>query len=228
MKLPTRHLPLVALALVAGVAGVVAASLTGGGAGPGGNGASSAEEAELAELQEGMRNTLVLPEDFREVPAFSLVGGDGEPIDQGFLEGRWTLAFFGFTHCPDVCPITLQVMKGVVAELESRGIDPMQVAFVSVDPERDTPERMGEYVAFFDEDFVGVTGEMGDVHALTSALGIVASFTANENDPESYTVDHTASMLLIDPSLRVRAKFNPPHEVESIVADYVALTAALS
>ena len=228
MKLQTRHVPLLALALVAAVAGAVAANLTAGGDGSGTAPGGEAAEAELRALQGKLANTLVLPEDFRTVPAFSLVGGDGGPIDESFLEGRWTLAFFGFTHCPDVCPLTLQVMKEVVAELESRDVDPMQVAFFTVDPERDTAERMGEYVAFFDEDFVGVTGEMGDVHALTSALGIVAAFTASEADPESYTVDHTASMLLIDPARRVRAKFNPPHETRAIVDDYLALMAGLN
>ena len=230
MKLPSRHLPLAALALVAGVAGVVAANLSArgpDGAASGAPGAAADEEA-LRAVQARLENTLVLPEGFRTVPAFSLVGTDGGPIDEGFLEGRWTLAFFGFTHCPDVCPITLQVMKRVVAELESRSVEPMQVAFFTVDPSRDTAERMRDYVAFFDEDFVGVTGEVADVHALTSALGIVASFTANESDPEAYGVDHTASMLLIDPALRVRAKFNPPHESESIVADYLTLMAELN
>ena len=226
MKLVPRHLPLAALALAAGVAGVLAANLSARDPGPSAPGA--ADEAELGALQARLTNALALPAHFRAVPAFSLVGTDGAPVDEGFLEGRWTLAFFGFTHCPDVCPITLQVMKEVVTELESRGAEPMRVAFFTVDPKRDTPERMAEYVAFFDEDFVGVTGEVADVHALTSALGIVAAFTANESDPQDYGVDHTASMLLIDPELRVRAKFNPPHESGAIVADYLTLRAELS
>ena len=233
MKPRSRHLPLVALALVAGVAGVVAASLVGA-PGPGADASADAAPAaasdsrELQALQGELVNTLALPEDFRIVPPFTLAGGDGEPLDESFLEGRWTLAFFGYTHCPDVCPITLQVMKQVVAELESRDVEPMQVAFFTVDPNRDTAERMGEYVAFFDEDFVGVTGEMADVRALTAELGIVASFTANDADPDAYLVDHTASMLLIDPARRVRAKFNPPHEADAIVADYLTLMGAFN
>ena len=223
MKNSSRHLPLVALALVAGVAGVAAAVLTGNDA-PG----AGADGAALQAVQADLESSLVLPEDFRTVPDFSLVGTDGGTLDQGFLDGAWTLAFFGYTHCPDVCPITLQVVKEAVASLEAVEAEPLQVAFFTVDPARDTATRMAEYVGFFDEDFVGVTGDMADVHALTSALGIVASFTANEDDPEAYLVDHTASMLLIDPERRVRAKLNPPHEADTIVADYLTLMAALN
>ncbi len=227
-----RHFrsPLVAVALVAGIAGVAASVLVGGAREPdaAAGDATTADGEALRDVQAKLVNTLALPADFRTVPDFDLVGGDGAPLTQGFLDGRWTLAFFGYTHCPDVCPITLQVMKGVVADLEARDAEPVQVAFFTVDPKRDTAERMGEYVSFFDEDFVGVTGELDDVLSLTRELGIVASYTANESDPDAYLVDHTASMLLIDPERRVRAKFNPPHEADGIVADYLTLMAAFN
>ena len=190
--------------------------------------ADAAEEAELAALQETLARTQMLPSDFRTVPAFTLVGTDGEPLTERVLEDRWSLMFFGYTNCPDVCPITLSVMKGVVAELEGTGTEPMQVVFVTVDPVRDTVERMAEYIPFFDEEFVGITGELDDIHALTRELGIVAAFTANDEHPEAYVVDHTASMLLVDPERRVRAKFTAPHEVDTIVADYTAIRAALN
>lgn len=192
-----------------------------------GNAAVAAEE-EIAALQATLERSLVLPDDFRSVPDFTLSDVDGNPIDASFLEDRWTLAFFGYTHCPDICPVTLSVMKEVVAELEAREVEPMQVVFVTVDPVRDTAERMKEYVGFFDEEFVGITGDMNAIHELTRALGIVAAFTANKADPDAYLVDHTASMLFIDPERRVRAKFTAPHEVETIVADYLTLQAALN
>ena len=188
----------------------------------------AAEEAELAALQERLARTQLLPSDFRTVPPFTLVGTDGEPLTEGVLEDRWSLMFFGFTNCPDVCPVTLSVMKDVVAELEERDVEPMQVVFVTVDPARDTVERMAEYIPFFDPDFVGVTGELGEIHALTRELGIVAAFTANDEQPDAYVVDHTASMLLVDPERRVRAKFTAPHQVDTIVADYAAIRAAFN
>lgn len=186
------------------------------------------DDAALAELQTRMQNTLVLPEDFRTVPAFSLLGKDGEAVDETLLDGQWTAAFFGYTYCPDVCPITLQIMKDVVAGLEADTIEPMQVAFFTVDPVRDTAERMNEYIGFFDEDFRGITGELNGVLELTRALGIVASFTANDEDPDNYLVDHTASMLLIDPQRRVRARFRAPHDASTIIADYREIVAALN
>ncbi len=185
-------------------------------------------DASLDALQTRMQNTLVLPENFRQVPEFSLLDKDGFTIDQTMFDGQWTMAFFGYTHCPDVCPITLQVMKDTVSSIEAEGtVDPMQVAFFTVDPNRDTVERMNEYVGYFDERFRGVTGELVDVLELTGELGIVAAFTANDDNPENYLVDHTASMLLIDPDGRVRARFRPPHTPESIIADYREIIAEL-
>jgi len=86
---------------------------------------------------------------------------------------------------------------------------------------------MKDYVAYFNKDFVGVTGEQTALHELTQELGIVVVFTANDENPEAYNVDHTASLLLIDPERRVRAKLNAPHEVETIVADYIELRTGL-
>ena len=86
----------------------------------------------------------------------------------------------------------------------------MQVVFATVDPVRDTPARMREYVDYFDEDFVPVSGELDDVLALTKALGIVAAFTANDEDPDAYVVDHTASMLLVDPERRGEGQVQRP------------------
>jgi len=188
----------------------------------------AAEAVELETLQATLQRSLMLPSDFRTVPAFTLSDVDGEPLTEAVLEGAWSLMFFGFTNCPDVCPLTLSVMKDVVAELEESGEEPMQVLFVTVDPVRDTAAKMKEYVAYFDEDFIGVTGELEAVHALTRELGIVAAFTANDVEADAYGVDHTASMLLVDPERRVRAKFNAPHERAVIVADYNAIRAALN
>ena len=225
-----RNLPLL-LAALAGLAGGVflaTRDFAPDGAPGAGEAVASAEEAELETLQSSLRNSQVLPSDFRTVPPFTLASGEGEPLTESVLEGRWSLMFFGFTNCPDVCPITLSVMKQVVDELERREIEPMQVVFTTVDPVRDTPARMREYVNYFDEDFVPVSGELDDVMALTKALGIVAAFTANDEDPDAYAVDHTASMLLIDPERRVRAKFSAPHELDTIVEDYIAIRGALS
>lgn len=232
-KTKKRILPFVVagLCLVGGVAlGVLtnqpdpARSVTGGEL----SAAQSAEAEQLAALQEELLSTLVLPTDFQKVPDFSLLNGDSEPLDQTLLDGQWSVLFFGFTHCPDVCPITLSVMQDVVTQLEPIDVPQPQTVFITVDPKRDTPEVMKNYVGYFNKDFIGVSGELNDIHQLTRALGIVSVFRAREDDPATYDVDHTASMLLVDPQRRVRAKLTAPHSADTIVSDYTTLMRALA
>jgi len=94
---------------------------------------------------------------------------------------------------------------------------------VGVQVNVDTVEKMAEYVGYFNEDFIGVSGDLTDITKLTTQLGIVASYTADPDGGTGYSVDHTASMLVIDPELRVRAKLNPPHKIETITADLKTL-----
>lgn len=224
---PGKWLPLLALAVAALLSGVMAALWTGTSDTTAAV-SGEANDTELAAIQSKLANTVLLPEDFLQVPGFSLLDGDGNEITEAVFEDTWSLVFFGFTHCPDVCPITLSVMNSVVHTLAKQNtIDPMQVVFVTVDPHRDTPDIVGSYVDYFNPAFIGITGSQGDIQAFTSSMGIVAAFTANDDDPENYSVDHTASMLMIDPHGRVRAKFNAPHEAETIVADYTVLLNAL-
>ncbi len=189
---------------------------------------TNADNAALATLQENLQTSLALPDDFKKIPEFDLTSATGNAVNQSVFDDQWSLVFFGFTHCPDVCPITLQVMKEVVSNLEAQQQTAPQIVFVSIDPARDTPEIMEQYIGYFDEDFVGITGDVNGVLKFTSSLGIVASFTANETDPENYGVDHTASLLLIDPQGRVKAKVTPPHEAGMITEDLVLLLAAPS
>lgn len=182
----------------------------------------------MASVQEALKTSLALPLDFKKIPDFTLLDVNADPITQAVFDDRWSIIFFGYTHCPDVCPITLQVMKNVASKLAEQNQEPPQIVFVSVDPMRDTSEIMKNYISFFDEEFIGITGELTSVHAMTSALGIVASFTANDADPDNYIVDHTASLLLIDPQKRMRAKISPPHDAETIVADYLTMLGAPS
>lgn len=192
------------------------------------SGSSQADKQELQKIQSALKTSIALPLTFKTVPDFELLDVDAAPITQAVFDDRWSIVFFGYTHCPDVCPITLQIMKNVVAKVAEQQQTQPQIVFMSVDPVRDTSEIMKNYISFFDKEFVGITGDMNAVHSLTSSLGIVASFTANSEDPENYIVDHTASLLLIDPQKRVRAKISAPHVAETIVADYLTLIGAPS
>lgn len=226
-----KLLPMLAVAIAATVLGVVAFNMFPGSTSSstqGENVSSNSDNAALAALQENLQTSLALPIDFRTIQDFELLDVNAQPLTQDVFNDTWSLVFFGFTHCPDICPVTLQVMKEVVNALEEQQHVAPQIVFVSVDPVRDTADIMKQYIAYFNEDFVGITGDVNKIHDLTRSLGIVASFTANDTDPENYGVDHTASLLLVDPKRRVRAKVTPPHEASKIVADYLTMIAAPS
>ncbi len=217
-KKNSSWLPMVTIAVIAIAAGVFAGTR---GSGPISSAASDTQALEV--VQNKLVSTTIFPDDFKTVPPFSLLTANNQPITESALDGQWTVLFFGFTHCPDICPNTLNEMNGVVSELANGNTTVPQVMFITVDPVRDTVEKMTEYVNYFNTDFVGVSGDLTDITQLTRKLGIVASYTADTNGSDNYSVDHTASMLLIDPQLRVRAKLTPPHKMDTLVADLKTL-----
>lgn len=173
-----------------------------------------------------MQQALIVLPQARTIPPFSLVDQRGEPFEAVRLQNKWTLWFFGFTHCPDVCPTTLYDLKVMNRQLTEKDRDAhIQVVFVSVDPERDTPERLGEYVAYFDPSFIGVTGEHGQLEPLTRKMGIAYRIEPHEDGAETYNVDHSASILLTGPDGKMRGVFPAPHDVPAMTS---ALLAAMS
>lgn len=173
--------------------------------------------------QTELQSLIVLPE-AREIPAFSLVDQDGQSFQHEHMTGTWSLLFFGFTHCPDICPGTLydlQLLKNAVDE-EASDI-PHQVIFFSVDPERDTPERLKEYVTYFDPDFLAVTGAHEQLLPLTRKLGIAYRIEEHDDGQAAYNVDHSASVLLINPEGRLHGVFPAPHDAAAMTADFLAL-----
>jgi protein SCO1/2 len=174
---------------------------------------------------DAQRATVLSPP--KPIAAFSLIDQTGRPFGSERLQGKWTFVFFGYTHCPDVCPTTLSALAGVDKLLRA---DPgahqdVQTVFVSVDPRRDTPEQLAKYVPFFNEDFIGVTGEQAQIDRLARDLGIVHLRT-QEDAAGGYLIDHTASILLIDPKGRLRALFGVPHEPRIIAADFERIRGA--
>lgn len=126
---------------------------------------------------------------------FQLVDNKGQPITEQAFRGQPSAVFFGFTHCPEVCPTTLAEMDGWLKKLGDEGKD-IRAYFVSVDPERDTPEVMNSYVTNVSDRIVGITGEPAKVEAMAKAFGIYAKKVPTEDG--DYTMDHTASVLLLD------------------------------
>ncbi len=159
----------------------------------------------------------------RPLTPFALIDHHGQPFDLARFKGAWTLLFFGYTHCPDVCPTTLATLNGVVKTLAASTRPPVHVVFVSVDPQRDTVQRLAEYVPYFNKDFIGVTGTPAQLDTFTTQLDIL-HLRGNEPAPDGgYTVDHSASILLIDPAARLTAIFSPPPVATSIAKDVLTL-----
>lgn len=167
---------------------------------------------------------LVLPEP-GPVPPFELLDQFGNTIDRSVFAGQWDLVFFGFTHCPDICPTTLQVLAAAKAELEKQGQAELpRIVLVSVDPERDTPAILGRYVDYFGQGNLGITGTPDGIAELASGLGIY--FQKQATDSDNYVVDHSTAVLVVDPDGAFSALFGGPHVVDSFVHDLPIIMAA--
>lgn len=151
------------------------------------------------------------------IDPFELTSKTGKPVSQTALGGQWHLLFFGFTHCPDVCPGTLRTLAALKpAYLEATGQPLPAVVFVSVDPERDDADTIRDYVEFFDPEFEGLTGTREAINALTRNVGIIAVPTAADAEGD-YSIDHTVSLLLVDPDGRLAGVLTAPHSVDSLI-----------
>lgn len=152
----------------------------------------------------------------RGLPAFELVDHRGAPFNRQSLAGHWSLVFPGFTQCPDICPTTLAILNRLMAQLDG-GAKGMRVVLLTVDPERDSPEALARYLGYFSNEFIGVTGDAGELARLHAALGITAIRIPGAGG--DYSVDHSAPLLLIDPEGRLAGYFLPPFEVGALASD---------
>lgn len=147
----------------------------------------------------------------RLIRDFSLVDHKGAPVGLDELRGRWSLLFFGFTTCPDICPTTLSVLNDVVSRIDN----PPQVVMVSVDPERDTPDRLASYVPAFNSTFRGFTGEPDEIVALATQLNVAFGRVPGPL-LGTYQVSHTASIILVNPMARYEGFIKAPHNAQNI------------
>jgi protein SCO1/2 len=138
---------------------------------------------------------------------FSLVGTDGKPVTDRDFRGRYMLIFFGFTHCPDICPAELQVIAQALDQLGDKAKKVVPI-FITLDPERDTPEAMANYVKSFGGNFVGLTGSPEAIAAAAKAYRVAYSKVENKDSPGDYSVDHSALVYLMDPEGRYVTHFS--------------------
>jgi len=155
--------------------------------------------------------------DPKPLTAFALTDHKNRVFDLASLKGKWSFLFFGFTHCPDVCPTTLAVLARTHEEIvkSTVGAKDVQFVFISVDPSRDTARKLEQYVTYFDPTFLGVTGNNAQLRNLAGQLG-AAYEVAITPGTDNYPVYHTAAVFLVDPRARYHAVFAPPLDAEAI------------
>lgn len=165
-----------------------------------------------------------------DMPAFSLLDQEGRRIDRNVFVGQWDLVYFGFTNCPDVCPLTLQTLSAARRKLKEIGHAPLpRIVLVSVDPERDTPAVMAKYIAAYGDHTLGITGELDELRKLTGGLGIFFEknvFENNTGNDGSYSVDHSAVVIVVDPAGRFHSLFSGSHVIENFVHDLPLIMAS--
>jgi protein SCO1/2 len=152
----------------------------------------------------------------RTLSDFRMSDTRGGEFTPAALRGQWTLIFFGYTSCPDICPTTMLTLNRVTTAVQAAGGKKPSVVLVSVDPDRDDLQSLGEYVSYFDEEFLGVRGADRELQTLTSQIGVMYALDIADEDG-NYEVAHSATIFLVDPEARIHAAFSPPHQPGDIV-----------
>ena len=148
---------------------------------------------------------------------FSLIANDGSTFNAETLKEKWSLLFFGYTNCPDVCPLTLHQLSQANKELKGNIEHLPNIVMISVDPDRDTTEILDKYVSSFAGNVIGATGPVTEIKKLTGQLGIF--FEANKSQGKNYSVNHSAAVILINKEAEFHAVFSAPHSTDHFIQD---------
>ena len=156
-----------------------------------------------------------------EIDNFELIDQNNEAFNKKSLEGGWTVLFFGYTNCPDVCPTTIyklaEIKNGIKEDLPSANFN---TVLVTLDPDRDSPERLDEYIGYFDETMLGVTGTYENIQSFTSSLSV---FYQRINKEEGYDFNHTASIFVFDKDGSLFATMSPANTVGELESDFFTI-----
>ncbi len=162
----------------------------------------------------------------RELPDFSLIDQRGRVFGSANLRGRWSLLFFGYTNCPDLCPATLTTLAAMQRRLRAAQAPALpQVIFISVDAKRDRPAQLAKYVPYFDPECIGLTAvdQLGiESVAIKLGVAVIIQPAADGN----YTVDHSAAIFVLSPDGRLTAILTGPFTVEALQGDFQRIVAA--
>ena len=161
----------------------------------------------------------------RALPALELVDEQAAPFSPAAFAGHWSFLYFGYTYCPDVCPLTLVELADLKRQIDAeRPEERVEYYFVSVDPQRDTPARLREYVAYFDPAFRGLTGTSAALVALAQATDTLFGVPEGQG-ADNYLVSHSSNLVLLDPNGEVHAVLTPPHDPARLVVDFTKVAA---
>lgn len=162
----------------------------------------------------------------RTVNQFNLVDTQQKPFNNSSLQGQWTLVFFGFTNCGYLCPTTMAELAKTYRLLEEKKVKNLpHVMMISIDPERDSSERLAHYVTSFHPSFSGARGDETMVKSMTREMGIAYAKVINKesDDPKNYDVQHSGAVMLFNPQGELNAFFTTPHHADSLAKDYMLL-----
>jgi protein SCO1/2 len=158
---------------------------------------------------------ILLPQS-RPLPDMAMTNQDGQAVSLSDLKGKWTLLFFGYTFCPDICPTTLAQLRQIKSELPKEAVSNLRVVLVSVDPNRDTPQQLKQYLGYFDKDFVGLSAPVAQIQKLANAVSI--PFIPADTSKPNYTVDHSGNLVILGPDGTQRGFIRAPMSNPKLVA----------
>ncbi len=158
---------------------------------------------------------LYLIEPARDLGSFNLIDSNEKEFLPQDFEGKWNVLFFGFTFCPDICPITMRMLSRIEKEIDKQELDKIRIFLVTVDPVRDNPNQLKIYLKNFSENFTGLTGGLDQIYNFATRVNAPFTPINNSEDPY-YTVDHTGSIVLIDPDGNYAGFFRAPHNQDKI------------
>ena len=171
--------------------------------------------------EQDLVNASLYPEP-KPINAFHLVNNLGKPFTEKELIGHWTMVFFGFTNCPSMCPTAMAVLNQMYGKL--RNVPLPVIVFISVDPKRDNLKKLGQYVQGFNPHFIGVTGSKAEIDGLTRQMSVLyIKIKPEAGSAGEYNIDHSGSILLINPQGQLHAVFSMPHDADKMVKDYTTI-----
>ncbi|MCW8398682.1 SCO family protein [Legionella sp. PATHC038] len=162
----------------------------------------------------------------RPVNRFQLTGIDEKPFDNKSLKGKWTLMFFGFTNCGYVCPTTMAELTKMYHILEDKGVKNLpRIVMISIDPERDSSEKLRGYVTSFHPNFYGARGDEESIKSMTREMGIAYAKVVEKgvDDATNYDIQHSGALMLFNPQGELNAFFTTPHHADLLAKDYLLL-----